>query len=79
MNNTNVEFVFPIQGENTAFPASEQRQLTSGDLLNVRPFDTLASRLRGGQRPGLNKWGAPTQIGGASQPVVAVCIVDLVK
>lgn len=45
---------------------------------NVRPRDVLASRLRGGQRPGLDKWGAGTQIGSAEQPVVAMCIVSSV-
>lgn len=73
----NSEFVFPIRGKNEAFPASVQPQLTSGDLLNVRPIDTLASRLRGGQRPGLNKWSA-SQIGSSSQPIVALCVVDSV-
>jgi hypothetical protein len=79
MANTNVEFVFPVGGLNTAFPASQQPQLTSGDMLNVRPFDTLASRLRGGQRPGLGKWGSGTQIGSSTQPIVAVCVIDSVK
>lgn len=30
-------------------------------------------RPRGGQRPGLAKWGAGTQVGGSEQPVVAMC------
>lgn len=72
----NVEFVFPIQGKNENWPASTQPQLTSGDLLNVRPYDTLGNRMRGGKRPGLSKWGNGDQIGNASQPVVALCVVD---
>jgi len=75
----NIEFVFPIGGLNEGFPASTQPQMTSGDLSNVRPYDTLGNRLRGGQRPGLNKWGAGTQVGNSSQPVVAMCVVDSVK
>jgi L-cysteine desulfidase len=75
----NIEFVFPLAGLNEAFPASEQRQMTSGDLNNVRPMDTLASRMRGGQRPGLSKWGSGTQVGGATQPIVALCVVDSIK
>jgi hypothetical protein len=74
----NVEFAFPVRGKNEAFPVSETPQVTSGALLNVRPFDAIANRMRGGKRPGLNKWGAGTQIGSATQPVVAMCVVDSV-
>jgi len=45
---------------------------------NVRPYDTLDDRARGGQRPGLDKWGDGDQIGAAEQPVVAMCIVTSV-
>jgi hypothetical protein len=74
----NIEFVFPLKGINEMFPNSKQPQLTSGDMLNVRPFDALDNRMRGGQRPGLNKWSS-SQIGGSTQPVVAICVVDAVK
>lgn len=78
MASVNIELPFPSKGLNTAFAVSETPPLSSGDLNNVRPMDTLSSRLRGGQRPGLQKWGAGNQIGGSSQPVVAMCIVDSV-
>jgi hypothetical protein len=45
---------------------------------NVRPLDPLEKRIRIGQRPGLDKWGAGTQIGAAEQPVVAMCTVSTV-
>jgi len=45
---------------------------------NMRPYDTLDKRARGGQRPGLVKWGDGDLIGGAEQPVVAMCIVTSV-
>ena len=45
---------------------------------NVRAKDVLAGRLRIGQRPGLAKWGAPTQVGGIELPVVAMCTVSSV-
>jgi hypothetical protein len=76
---SNVEFVYPIKGFNQAYPASEQPQLTSGNLKNTRPFDCLASRMRGGKRPGLNKWGNRVQIGSASQPIVALTVVDSIS
>ena len=43
---------------------------------NMRPYDTQGSRLRGGQRPPLDKWGAGTQIGAAEQPVVCMITVS---
>jgi hypothetical protein len=45
---------------------------------NVRPIDVLEKRIRIGQRPGLDKWGAGTLIGAAEQPVVALCTVSTV-
>lgn len=47
-------------------------------MSNMRPRDTLDNRMRGGQRPGLDKWGAGTQVGAAEQPVVAMCVVSSV-
>ena len=70
------EILFPFQGKHRGFPTSKQPQATAYDLLNVRPRHD--GRLRGGKRPGLTKWGAGVQIGGASQPVVAMCTVSTV-
>ncbi len=57
---------------------SQQSPETSPDMNNVRLFDVLDHRARGGQRPGLDKWGAGTQIGALEQPVVAICVVSSV-
>ena len=72
------EILFPIKGLHLGFQTEKQPGLTSFSMLNVRPYDTLANRLRGGQRPGLAKWGAGTQIGAAEQPVVSMCSVSTV-
>jgi hypothetical protein len=45
---------------------------------NVRPIDVLERQLRLGQRPGLDKWGAGTQIGDSEQPICAMTIVAAV-
>ena len=45
---------------------------------NCRPQDVLEKRIRMGQRPGLEKWGAGTQIGGSEQPIVAITTVSSV-
>lgn len=70
------EITFPIKGLHKGFQTERQPGLTSFSMSNVRPYDTLSNRLRGGQRPGLAKWGAGTQVGSAEQPVVAMCTVS---
>ena len=66
-----------MRGKHKAFPASVQPEGTSPDLNNVRPL--AGGRFQGGQRPGLKKWGDGDQIGGAEQPVVAMCTVSTVE
>jgi len=74
----NAEFPFPFEGKNENFAASSQPPTTSANLKNARVYDTLGNRARGGQRPGLDKWGDGDQIGAAEQPVVAMCTVAAV-
>jgi len=73
-----IELTPPIRGVSKGLPVDKEQPITSGYMNNVRPIDTLERRLRLGQRPGLDKWGAGTQIGAAEQPVVAMCIVATV-
>jgi hypothetical protein len=68
------ELTFPINGKHNGFPTSKQPDGTSRDLNNVRPY--WDGKAVGGQRPGLDKWGAGTQVGDAEQPVVAICTVS---
>ena len=70
--------LFPIKGIHRGGVTSLLPPLTSTDMNNVRPYDTLDNRARGGQRPGLKKWGDGDLIGGAEQPIVAMCIVTSV-
>ena len=70
------ELTFPINGKHTGFPAGKQPGKTSRSLNNVRPY--FDGKAVGGQRPGLDKWGAGVQVGGAEQPVVAMCTVSTV-
>jgi hypothetical protein len=53
-----VDLSFPVKGldENWAYKA--QPEGTSPDCLNVRPYDPIAARLRGGSRPGISKYFA---------------------
>jgi len=60
MDRKPLEFLYPFKGidENWAF--RRQPEGTTPDALNVRPFDGLEHRARGGQRGGLSKYVADT-------------------
>lgn len=69
---------FPLNGIDKGRTTSEQPRQTSPDMKNMRPYDTLDNRARGGQRPGMDKRYAD-QIGGSNAvPVVAICTVTVV-
>jgi len=69
---------FPMKGKDTNMAASTQPPLTSPLLNNVRPYDVLETRARGGQRPALKKKYSQL-IGSGSQPIVAMCQVVTVS
>lgn len=71
----NKGFPFPFKGQHRGSAVSTQPQYTSYDMDNVRVYDVLETRARGGQRPGLDKWGAGAQISNTSNPVVAICSI----
>lgn len=73
-----VEVKWPLMGIDKNWANSEQPPVTSPDMKNVRPLDATETRIRGGQRPGLEKWGAGQQIGGTFNPIVAMCVVHTV-
>jgi hypothetical protein len=64
----------PVKGyaAGTAFCSTNPEY--SLDMYNVRVRDVLGTRIRLGQRPGMAKWSS-TQLGSATQPIVAMCIV----
>jgi hypothetical protein len=66
----------PIKGINRGVAVCYVPDDYSSDMNNIRPIDGLEKRIRLGKRPGLKKWGAGTLIGGAEQPVVAICSVS---
>ena len=75
----NMVFPFPHQGIDKGRAAYQQPESTSPNMNNMRPYDVLDNRARGGQRPGLDKWGNGDQIGGASTPIIAICVVSTVE
>jgi len=72
-----VTIPFPLKGVNKNYAESNQPNLTSPAMQNVRPFDVMKTRVRGGQRPGLKKQYAVCI--GAGKPVVALAEVTIVE
>lgn len=50
-----IAFPFPLGGMDRHWAEEAQPPFSSPDLLNVRGYETLEGRARGGQRPGLGK------------------------
>ena len=71
-----IKLRFPLLGLNKGRITSEQPFVTTSAMNNVRLYDVLGKRARGGQRPGLTPWGNEDQIGAADNPVVAMCVVS---
>ena len=74
-----IELPAPIKGISKGFPVDKEDSLHSGYMNNVRPTDVLENKIRLGQRPGLDKWGAGTQVGAAENPIVAFAVVSAVS
>ncbi len=72
-----MEILFPFRGLHKGILGSKQPIDTARSMRNVRPYKD--GRLRGGQRPGMVKWGAGTRIGADEQPVVVMCVVGTVR
>ncbi len=69
-------FGFPTGGIDKGRAVPEEDLSTTGDCNNVRPYDTLDKRARGGQRPALDK-AYSQQIGGEAAPIVAILQVSV--
>jgi len=72
------EFPPPIRGFSEGFEVASTPQEYSSYMNNVRPIDTLESKIRLGQRPGLDK-AYSQQIASLEGPVVAICSVSVVE
>ncbi len=72
---------FPIRGINKSRVPDEQPEATSPDMNNVRPFDVLDERIRGGQRPGMVKRYDEeiTIIAGEAGPIITMCEVSVTE
>ncbi len=67
---------FPLLGQNKGMATSKQPFATAFLMNNVRLYDVLDNRARGGQRAGLIAWGNADLIGAANNPVVAMTTVS---
>lgn len=64
-----MELRFPLAGLHQGYSTEAQPELTAFKLQNVRPYDPLSNRARGGQRPGMDK-KFDQQIGGDAASIV---------
>ena len=62
---------FPLRGLNTAVPYDGQPDGTTPQAENVRSFDPLTKRMRGGSRPGISKY-VDDDIGGLIQELTSI-------
>ena len=66
-NSQPVQVPFPVNGLDKNFAYGAQPKGTTADAKNVRAYDAIDRRLRGGSRPGLSKWsGYASQIEGTN-------------
>ena len=72
---------FPIRGISKSRVPEDQPKATSPDMNNVRPFDVLDERIRGGQRPGMVKRYSErvTNVAAGTGPVVGMCEVSVTE
>ena len=68
-----LEFIFPFKGVHKGIAVERQEDMYSAYLSNVRPYDVLENKARGGQRPGLEKLFAANLNG----PVIAMCEIEI--
>ena len=75
MPNTVVEIEFPLGGINRSMPYQAEPPKTTPDAENVRPYDPEETRLRGGTRPGLDRFVT----GAVGSPVIMMQSVGWVS
>ena len=74
-----IEFLFPLGGLHKGSALEAQPARTSPHLKNVRPYDVLETRVRGGQRPGLAKrYSQIINSGGEAAVIVELLEVSVV-
>jgi len=76
-NAQEILFPLPLKGYNAGSNINTQPVNTTGDMNNVRPFDSLERKLRLGQRPGMAKV-YDEQIASAASPIIAIGSISVV-
>jgi len=71
-------FGFPIGGIDKGRAVPEEDLAVTNDCNNMRVYDTIDNKARGGQRPALVKRYSQ-QIGGEAAPIVAITKVTVVN
>ena len=74
-----MELNFPHNGYHKGSATTRQPPGTSPHLQNVRSYDQLDDRARGGQRPPVRKWSTTLVSGVATNPVVDMVQVEVTE
>jgi len=72
-----MKVTFPHKGYHKGGATTRQPEGTSPHMQNVRSYDALDDRARGGQRWAMVQWSS-TQVG-SSNPIVAMVSVTVVE
>lgn len=73
-----LKLAFPHKGYHKGSATVMQPAGTSPHLQNVRSYDPLDDRARGGKRPAIVKWST-TQVSDATNPIVELVSVTVVE
>ena len=74
-----MKLTFPFKGYHKGNATTQQPVGTSPYINNVRSFDSLDDRARGGKRPAIRKWSATQVSKTVASPIVEMVQVTVVE
>ena len=74
-----MKLIFPHKGYHKGSATTMQPPGTSPHLKNVRSYDSLDDRARGGKRPAVRKWSTTQVSGSTANPIVEMVSVTVVE
>jgi len=74
-----MKLTFPFKGYHKGNATTQQPAGTSPHINNVRSYDSLDDRARGGKRPAARKWSTTHVGGGTASPIVEMVSVTVVE
>jgi len=74
-----MKLTFPFKGYHKGNATTQQPDGTSPYINNVRSFDSLDDRARGGKRPAVRKWSTTQVSKTVASPIVEMVQVTVVE